>query len=60
MTNCTSVVYVKNDTELSCMIELCVVRDENQSGQRHAQLYRFGLHLKQCYAVRTYRIGNGL
>ena len=38
-----STVYALNETELSCLMELGKVCDENQIGQQHHQLYKFGL-----------------
>ena len=35
MFNCTGVVYIDNDTELSWLIESCVDYDKNQMGQLH-------------------------
>ena len=34
-TNCTSSLYLENETKLSCLIRKGTVYDEDQIGQRH-------------------------
>lgn len=43
ITDRTGTIYAKNDTELSWLIEPGVVYDENQIGQQHDWLNRYGL-----------------
>ena len=37
MTNCTSVIYVEDETKLLCLIGLGVIYDKNQTRQRRDQ-----------------------
>ena len=43
MFNYTDAVYTENETKLSWPIKLGVDCDENQTGQRRDQSYRYGL-----------------
>ena len=49
MTNRINVVYIENETDMLWSIELGAVCDENQTGQRYDQSYRFGLYQKQYW-----------
>lgn len=53
-------VYAKNDIELSRLIWLTVIYDENETGQWLDQLYRCRLHKNQNRIVRTYRTRCGM
>ena len=42
MTNCTRIVYAKNESELSWLIRLGAICNKNQIGRRRDRSYRFG------------------
>ena len=60
MTNCTSKVYVENETGLSQPIELGAIYDENKTRKRHDWSYRCALYGKQNWAIVTDRTECGL
>lgn len=53
VTDHIGVVYAENETELSWPIGPDAVCEENQIGQWHNWLYRYGLHWKWNWVVVT-------
>lgn len=52
--DCIGVVYAENDTELSWPIRSDVVYDENQIGELHDELFKYGLRWTQDRSNRVW------